>query len=308
MIILSIISAVLLIIGIVCLLKLTPEQVTNDIMNMLKPNDTLRDKARNLRGNKKKHPLYKKLIRMKTALAVTGKSKQFTLVCCASLVLFAGGAILSIIINNIFLLPVLSIAFALLPFFYTTSTLSYYEKHTKEELETTLSIISTSYIRSDDILAAVSENLMYIRPPLREVFQAFVGDATAVSSNTKRALMNLREKVDDEIFCEWCDTLIQCQDDRTLKDTLQPVVAKLTDVRIVNSELKTMLSSVRSEYWMMVALVVGNIPLLYLLNKDWFNTLMFTTPGKVVLGICGTVILITALFMMKFTKPIAYKR
>ena len=86
------------------------------------------------------------------------------------------------------------------------------------------------------------------------------------------------------------------------------VVAKLTDVRIVNSELKTMLSSVRNEYWMMVALVVGNIPLLYLLNKDWFNTLMFSTPGKAVLGICGAVILITALFMLKFTKPIQYKR
>ena len=45
--------------------------------------------------------------------------------------------------------------------------------------------------------------------------------------------------VDNEIFWEWCDTLIQCQDDRTLKDTLLPIVAKLTDVRIVNSELKT---------------------------------------------------------------------
>lgn len=304
----SIISSVLLIIAIVCFFKLTPEQVSDDIISIMTPNDSLRDKARNLRGNKKKHSIYKKLIRMKTALAVTGKSKQFTLVCCASLVLFAGGAILSILIDNLFLLPVLSIAFALLPFFYTTSMLSYYEKHTKEELETTLSIISTSYIRSDDIVSAVSENIKYIKPPLREVFQAFVGDAVAVSSNTKRALMNLKDKVDDDIFAEWCDTLIQCQDDRTLKDTLLPIVAKLTDVRIVNSELKTMLSSVRNEYWMMVALVAGNIPLLYFLNRNWFETLMFTTPGKIVLGICGTVILITALFMMKFTKPIAYKR
>ncbi len=304
----SIISSVLLIIAIACFLKLTPEQVSDDIIKVITPNDSLRDKARNMRGNKKKHPLYQKLIRMKTALTVTGKSKQFTLVCCASLALFACGAILSILINNIFLLPVLSVAFALLPFFYTTSTLSYYEKHTKEELETTLSIISTSYIRSDDIVSAVSENVQYIKPPLREVFQAFVGNATAVSSNTKRALMNLKEKVDDEIFEEWCDTLIQCQDDRTLKDTLQPVVAKLTDVRVVNNELKTMLSSVRNEYWMMVALVAGNIPLLYFLNREWFNTLMFTTPGKIVLGICGMVILITALFMVKFTKPIAYKR
>ena len=304
----SVISSVLMILAIIFLMKLTPEQVSDDLMNLITPNDSLRDKARNLRGNKKRHPLYKKLIRIKTALSVTGKSKQFTFVCCAALVLFAGGAILSILIDNLFLLPVLSVAFALLPFFYTANTLSYYEKHTKEELETTLSIITTSYIRSDDILSAVRENIVYIRPPLREVFQAFLGDVSAVSSNTKRALLLLRDKIDDEIFREWCDVLIQCQDDRVLKDTLQPVVAKLTDVRIVNSELQTMLASARNEYWMMVVLVAGNIPLLYLLNREWFNTLLFQTPGKVVLGICGAVILITALFMQRFTKPIEYRR
>ncbi len=303
-----IISSVLMIVALVFLFKLTPDRVADDLMNMITPNDSLRDKARNLRGSKKKHPLYKKLMSLKTALSATGKSRQFAVICCAALVLFAGGAILSILINNLFLLPVLSAAFALLPFFYTANTLSYYEKHTKEELETTLSIITTSYNRSDDILAAVRENLAYIRPPLREVFQAFLGDVSAVSSNTKRALLILRDKIDNEIFREWCDVLVQCQDDRVLKDTLQPVVAKLTDVRIVNSELQTMLASVRNEYWMMVALVVGNIPLLYLLNREWFETLLFSTPGKIVLGICGTVILITALFMQRFTKPIAYGR
>lgn len=277
-------------------------------MSIITPNDSLRDKARNLRGNKKKHTLYKKLMGFKSALTATGKAKQFAIICCVSLCLFAGGMVFSVLIGNLFLLPVLSVAFALLPFLYTTNMLNYYEKQTKEELETTLSIISTSYIRSDDILAAVRENIAYIRPPLREVFQAFLGDATAVTSNIKRALLILRDKIDNEIFREWCDTLVGCQDDRVLKDTLQPVVAKLTDVRIVNSELQTMLSSVRNEYWMMVALVVGNIPLLYLLNREWFNTLLFGTSGKIVLGICGAVILITALFMQKFTKPIAYRR
>lgn len=304
----SIIASIFLIVGIALLLGLTPERVTDDLIDIITPKDSLRDEVKALRGNKKKHGIYKTLMKMKTALAVTGKSRQFSLVCFLSLVMFAAGAIFAILIDNLFLLPVLSVAFALIPFFYTTSTLSYYEKRTKEELETTLSIITTSYIRSDDIVSAVRENLRYIKPPLREVFQAFEGDATAVSSNIKKAILNLKDKVDDEIFREWCDTLIQCQDDRTLKDTLQPVVAKLTDVRIVNSELKTMLASARNEYWMMVALVVGNIPLLYLLNKDWFKTLMYTTPGKAVLGICGLVILITALFMMKFTKPIEYKR
>ncbi len=303
-----IISSVLLVIGIACLFQLTPEQITDDIMAVLKPNESLRDKARNLRENKKKHSLYRTLVRMRTALAVTGKSRQFMLVCCASVVLFGLGLLASLLIDNIYLMPALSVAFALIPFFYTTSTLSYYEKHTKEELETTLSIITTSYVRSDDILTAVRENLQYIRPPLNDVFRSFLGEATAVSSNTKQALHNLKDKVDDEIFVEWCETLIQCQDDRTLKDTLQPIVAKLTDVRLINSELKTMLSAARSEYLVMVGLVVGNIPLLYLLNKEWYHTLMFTGPGKLVLGICGLVILVTALFMMKFTKPISYKR
>ena len=306
--ILSIIASVLMILAIAFLLKLTPNRIAEDLMNMITPNDSLRDKARNLRGNKKKHTVYKKLMGFKSALTVTGKSKQFAVVCCVSLCLFAGGMIFSVLIGNLFLLPVLSVAFALLPFLYTANMLSYYEKQTKDELETTLSIISTSYVRSDDILSAVRENIVYIRPPLRELFQAFLGDAIAVSSNTVRALLILREKIDEPIFREWCDTLIQCQEDRVLKDTLQSVVAKLTDVRIVNNELRTILSSVRNEYWMMVALVVGNIPLLYLLNREWFNTLMFQTSGKIVLGICGAVILITALFMQKFTKPITYRR
>ena len=244
--ILQIITSVLLVISIAILFGLTPEQITNDLMSLMRPNDSMRDKARNIRGNKKKHKLYRILVNIKGALESTGKSKQFALVMCASVVLFALGIIAAILINNLFLMPVFAVAFALIPFFYITNTLSYYEKQTREELETALSIITTSYERCDDILQAVRENVRYIKPPLQEVFMAFEGEALAVSSNIKRALYSLREKVDNDIFREWVDTLILCQDDRTLKDTLQPVVQKLADVRIVNSELSTMLASARN--------------------------------------------------------------
>lgn len=304
----SVIASVLLVIAVALLIKLTPEQVTEDLLTIITPNDSMMEKAKNLRGNKKRHGIYRTLIHMKTALSVTGKSRQFAYICCASLILFAIGAVLAIAIDNLFLLPVLSVALALLPFFYAASTLSYYDKHTKEELETTLSIITTSYIRNNDIITAVRENIKYIKPPLRDVFKAFIGEATTVTSNMKRALFNLKDRIEHEIFHEWVDTLIQCQDDRTMQDTLLPIVAKLTDVRVVNNELKTMLTSARNEYWMMVLLLIGNIPLLYFLNQDWFYTLVNTTPGKAVLGLCGVVILITALFMMRFTKPIEYKR
>jgi len=79
-------------------------------------------------------------------------------------------------------------------------------------------------------------------------------------------------------------------------------------VRIVNNELKTMLYEPRKEYCSMVAMVVENIPLLYMLNKDWFHTLLNTLPGKIVVAVCGVVILITAILMTRYTKPIEYRR
>lgn len=304
----SIISSLLLVIGIGILFGLTPERVTTDLLSVISPHDTLREQSRSLRENKKRHSIYEKLMKIKTALTVTGKAKQFSLICFLSVVLFVIGILLSVAIKNLFLLPTISIALALVPFIYTTNIFSLYERTTKEELETTLSIISTSYIRNDDIVYAVQENIEYIKPPIKEVFKSFETEATLVSSDIKKALHQLKRKIDDEIFREWCDALIQCQDDRTLKDTLLPIVSKLTDVRVINNELKTMLQSAKNEYWMMVLLLISNIPILYMLNKDWFNTLVYETSGKAVLGICGVVILVTALFMIKFTKPVEYKR
>ena len=301
------ISSLLLIVAIVCFLNLSPQQITEDIMRLATPKVTLREKARNMRAGKKKKSLGSKLAYTQTALAAMGQENKFALVCCASLVLFAAGAVIAVLIDNIFLLPALSVAFALIPFIYVRNSLSQYEKHIKTDLETTLSTITTSYIRNEDIILAVRENLDYIKPPLRACFNAFIGDAVAVSSSVKQALRNLKEKVDDDIFREWCDALIRCQDDRALVDTLHPIVAKLKDVRVVNSELSTMMAAVRTEYYTMVGLVVGNIPLLYVLNKDWFHTLIYETPGKIVLGICGAFIIVTYMFLLKFTKPIEYK-
>ena len=308
MIVFYLLSFLLLAAGTVILLGITPETVTDDMMRFISPKQTLRDKAQIAKGRKKSRRITREILHIKEALEVTGKGRQFTIACAASVVLVVAGCIIAVLLNNWFLIPVFAVAFAMLPFLFAKSTISAYEKHIREEMETALSIITTSYIRSDDIVGAVSENVTYLKPPMREIFQGFIGDATMISSDVKEAIRNLKEKVDNDIYCEWCDTLIACQDDRTLKDTLLPIVSKLTDVRIVNNELKTMLGEVRKEYWMMVVLVIANIPLLYVLNKDWYHALMFTLPGKIVLAVCAVVILVTALLMMKYTRPIEYKR
>jgi len=308
MIIFSILALLLLIAAIVFLFGLTPDRITDDIMKLIAPKQSLRDRVKIAQGRKKSRKLAAELNHIRDAMTATGKGAKFSAVCAMSMILLICGAALGFMIDNIFLIPILGTTLCLIPFLYAKSTISYYDRHVEEEMETALSIISTSYIRSDDIVSAVRENSSYLKPPVRDIFKGFVGETTAVSANIKTALENLKSKADNEIFAEWCDTLIQCQDDRTLKDTLLPVVNKLTDIRIVNSELKTMLYSVRSEYFTMVGLVVGNIPLLYMLNHDWYGTLMYSLPGKITVAICGLTILITAKLMFKYTRPIKYKR
>lgn len=308
MIVFPLAASLLLIIAIVLLFGLTPERITDDILKIISPNKSLRDKVKIAQGKKKSRKISAELKRINDALAATGKGSQFAMICTVSLTLFICGGIFAVLINNIFLVPIIATALALLPFVYAKTTISYYDKHIEEEIETALSIITTSYIRSDDIVSAVKENITYLKPPINEIFKSFLGDATAISSDIKHALHKLKDKIDNQIYKEWVDTLIQCQDDRTLKDTLLPVVTKLTDVRIVNNELKTMLYEPRKEYFMMVAMVVGNIPLLYTLNKSWYSTLMDTIPGKIVLALSGVTILATTLLMMKYTKPIEYRR
>ena len=298
----------LLTVGAVLLLKLTPERITGDLMRFVSPKQTLRDKVLTRKGKKKSRKITVELRRIKDALEQTGKGNQFAVACAASLLLMIVGCVIAIMIDNPFLVPVFAIAFAMIPFIYAKRTVAYYDNHVKEELETALSIITTSYVRTDDIVSAVKENIQYLKPPVKDIFAGFVAENMMISSDVKQSIRHLKEKVNNSIFAEWCETLVACQDDRTLKDTLMPIVTKLTDVRIVNNEIKGMLSSARIEYYMMTGMVVGNIPLLYFLNKDWFNALMFTTLGKLVLAICGLVIIVTAVLMLRFTKQIEYRK
>ncbi len=298
----------LITVGAVILLKLTPERITSDLMRFVSPKQTLRDKVLTIKGKKKSRKLTVELNRIRDALAKTGKGGQFAIACAASILLMVIGCVVAIMIDNAFLIPVFAIAFALIPFAYAKRTVSFYDNHIKEELETALSIITTSYVRTDDIVTAVKENVQYLKPPVKDIFASFVAENMMISSDIKQSIRHLKEKINNSIFDEWCDTLISCQDDRTLKDTLMPIVAKLTDVRIVNNEIKGMLTAARTEYWMMAAMVVGNIPLLYIINKDWYAALMFTTLGKIVLAVCGLTIIVTALLMFKYTKQVEYRK
>ena len=303
-----IIGFLLLCIGIVITLHLTPSQIGTDFEALISGSQSLRKRAQSARGHYRKSKLITFLDKIKNALDDTGKGKYFGIACSVSLVLMIGGGVLGIAIGNPFLAPVLAIAFATIPFIYLVRTVDLYEAQIRLEMERGLSSITSSYIRTRNLQTAVEENIGRLKPPLKGMFETFLSETALISSDIRQAIEHLKEKINDTVFMEWCDALISCQQDHNLIDTLPPIVARLSDMRVVNTELKVMSAEHKREYWIMAGLVFANIPLLYWLNKDWFNALMYTTFGKVVLAIVGAVVLITAFLMMKYTKPVSYKR
>ena len=156
--------------------------------------------------------------------------------------MFALGAVTSLLLNNPFLIPILGAGFAFAPVWYLRSTAAAYKKHLNEELETAISVITTSYLRSGDLLKAVRENIPYLNPPVKSHFEAFITESEMLNANMTSTINTLKMKVPNRIFHEWCNTLIQCQSDRSMKNTLTFTVQKFSDMRIIQSELEAIIN------------------------------------------------------------------
>lgn len=295
-------------VGIVLLLDLTPENMTKDVVRLLEYEESFVVQVKEVRGNSSSRKITKELNAIRYSLQIMGRERQFAIICTLSLALLICGMLVSVLIDNWFMAPILGVTFAAIPFLYVKSSMSSFEKMMNEELETALSIITTSYVRNNDIVAAIRENINYIKPPVKNMMISFVNQATVISADIKTAIIELRGASNNYIFREWCDALVSCQDDRTQKTALLPIVAKFTDVRQVNGELQTMIFSPRTEYFTMAALVLLNYPLIYSLNKEWYAALTTHPVGKAATTLVMATLVITAVIMFKITKPIEFKK
>lgn len=295
--------------GFFILLSLSPMEFTDSVFKsiMNKPR-SIKDEINEITKRKKMAYFRREIVEVQSILKLTGREGWFPMVCAVSLFLFAIGSGIAIVLGNFFSVPVLGIGFMLLPFWYVRLTQTHFKRDIAAELETALSIITTAYLRNEDIVTAVEENIDYLNPPVLSVFKGFVYRIKMINPDIAAGLEDIKEQLENAVFREWCDALIACQIDRNLKTTLTPIVSKLSDMRVVNGELENMIFEPRKEFISMQLLVVGNIPLLYFLNKDWYNTLMHTPLGQIILAICFAAIFISAAFVIKLTQPIEYRR
>ena len=289
------------------LLKLTGVSIKDIFSGMMNKPKSIREQIAEVNG-KKKNFIAREIDEVCEILRMTGRENKIPVIFIACGISAAVGAVIASLLSNPFMIPVLGGGCLFIPIWYVRLTASHYKKDIAEELETALSIVTTAYLRNEDIVTAVEENIPYLNSPIKEVFNEFLIGVKLIDADIVKGIENLKQKINNDIFHEWCDALIACQYDRNLKSTLTPIVTKLSDVRIVNSKLELMLAEPRKEFVIMAMLLVSNIPLLYFLNKEWFNILMFSIPGKIVLAIDAAAIFISGSFVIRLTKPIEIRR
>ena len=295
--------------GFFMLFGISPMEFTEGIFSRIlaKPN-SIKSQINEATRRKKPNLLRREITEAQEILRLTNRTHMFGILCACSLGLAAAGICISAAIGNLFLAPVLAIGLMFVPFWYVKTTATNYKKAISSELETALSIITTANLRNEDIITSIEENVHYLNAPVKSVFENFISRIKLSNPDLTAAILDMKQHIDNEVFHEWCDSLILCQNDRSLKSTLSPIVNKLSDMRVVNADLEYMVTGPRKEFITMALLVIGNIPLLYMLNKAWYNSLMDTIPGQIILAVSAVGIFVATAIVIKLTKPIEYKR
>lgn len=309
MIALSFLSFLLFASGILLFLGISPLQFLSSLSSMIpKRKVKMKDKIKQSVNPKKPRGIRKIVLDAQNILTVTSRSGKFTSFCTLSLILLVTGIFIASLMGNVFLMPVLAIGFALFPFLYILLASFGFRKRLNAELETALSVVTAEYMRTENIVSAISESMDSCRSPVREVFREFVGNVNSVNADVVLALKKMKDKIDSDVFREWVDAVILCQRDRTLKSTLMPIVRKFSEMRTVDGNLNLKLYE-PFRNWILMALALFSMPfLLFALNADWGRLLMYTKPGQIILAIDAAVFFYSMVRVIQLTRPIEFRR
>ncbi len=194
-------------------------------------------------------------------------------------------------------------AFIPIPYIFLKVKSRWYKRNQDELLENTLSIITDSYIVCNDIIKATNENLSKL--DIQKPFAEFITDVTLIDSNIRRCLRRLEIKINNKYFSEWIDILILSQEKSgDMRFILSAVIDGMNDAKKLQIEADTVMMNVWKEYFMSIILAFSIIPILRFSNAEWFNILINTFVGRLLIVLMLLLTIISAFLTLRINKPL----
>lgn len=299
----------LLLCGLLCLLGIHPKSLAQDILTAAqnRPPD-MRSMVAQANGKKKKNAIVKQFDKMKIILTATERGEQYTEYCFAALILCACGLAIALSIGNFFLAPVLMAGGLVMPAAYILLTANSHMRYVNTQTGAALSLVTSTYLRTDNLIQAVDDNIQGMRGPAKKAFRLFAAKNEYVSANIERSLSEISVMMNNSNFREWCRIMILCQHDHTKKDMLLPLLAKQRNMQVVQIRLDGKLQQPVQSFKFMVILAVSAYPIIFFVSRDWFMYLFDTIAGQIVTAVTVGVLLYCLFAVLHAVRPIEYKQ
>ena len=284
--------------GLFILMDVRPRDVTDELKKPFEREVNRKKRIRFITG-KKPSAMQRMMEEAVTMLDASGMGEQVSTYRNMAILMAVAGFLFGMVIDNFLVSIVLGVGLAMTPLTIIRIRTADYKRMVNEKLEMAMSSVTNSYVATGNLLTAVENVLPMLPVPVNTIFQRFAADMQYVDGNAIRAIQHMREASENWYWTEWCNALIQCQDDVSLNRTLSGIVERLSESRQIQLEVDTTLRKHMSDYVVTVLLVLGSIPLMGFMIPDWYSMLMDTIPGKITLAVVLATVLITSVWVSR---------
>lgn len=300
----AVIISVLLAVGLVVCIGFRVQ----DILSLFPSNSkhpSLEKRVREAKSGKAKPFVLKRIfLEAKEILKDTYREQDYERYKRMSMRLMVAGAIIGLCFLN----PFLSIALALfglfVPVFMIHLTAASFRSQFAAEMYTCMSIISTSLRQKFILVKAVRENINAMNEPIKSHFEAFLRDYRNIDGNVSTGIRNLRKKINDPVWQEWCDDLLLCQADPTKKLLLSGAVKKATQQSRIRMTLNSMLDEPVFQTVGVMLIAIAAIPICGFFYPDWGWLLMHSWQGKLSIAIIVLACLFLSFKAVHASRPV----
>lgn len=265
---------------------------------------TFRESLLAAQGLRKQNFLSKQFERTNNILRVTGRAGQIGKYMRLSVLLAVLGAGVGLALLNPPLAAVLALSGLFAPQFAVQMSAFHYQRESREELYTALSIVTSSYERTGNILWAVEENIGHINSPVEAVFAELLRQCRVVDPSVPRALSVVRGMLHNAIWHEWCDDMLLCVANPSERHILRDVVEKCARQNSAQNELDALLPRPFQQMLIVMGISLINIPVVCFMFGDFQTVLFQTVQGKCGLAVMAAAVLFAIYRGVRSARPV----
>ncbi len=289
--------------------KVSPIAIINEMEDLFTSRHvTLKNKVKLYKKKKKRKGVVDVIVTAKDTLAHSYSLHLYPIYCLLSAIGFFIGLVIGAMLENRAASIVIALGLAYTPFL-VIRYLSYNNQYElNSALKSALSNIRGTYLNNDNYIFAIKDNLLSMRNPVKEVYEELINEVENFNVPIVQAIKNSRGKINNDIWKEWCDTTIICQDNKDFRGALTPITNKLADVQLTNEEFRMDMSTPLKNTIIIDTVLILMPVLFYFIAHDWYVQFMTNPIGKGIFAVDLIAFFVIAHGAVVNSKPIEYKR